>query len=1036
MITAGASQDRVPTSQDFLSQTQDASVDTLFQKVIFYLNPFLGAEKVAKLESSLCRHGAVMTTSSVDTRGASITTHIITDDLDFPDYKHAKARGIDIVKPEWVYRSIALNSLQDPSRFSADPYYIFSGVVLTTTGLPAYDRKLVREAVEKFGGSYVNGVTEDLTHLIALAATGDKYDYVMDNPELKIKVVLPTWFQLCCNMGCLFPENVYEFPDPPMQNPSFDPSQLEVASLGAPQLYSNSVKSVAAFLNSPSQGHGMFLDGLRIVLGEDLTMLPDLRTKFVEKIEYAGGIVLNNAGDFSKEDVDVVICRFRSGPLYTKASKDGKIVATADWLLHVLQTGAISSPKASLLHYPIPNEPIAGMSSLIITVSNYTGSIREYLKRLVQATGATYKPNLTSQASPDPTTHIICGNASGDKYEKGQEWNVKIVNHLWIEDCFQRWSMQSETQHRYTMFPPFNQLSLVFGSKISPESAEDWYLSAEDDEDITLVKHEEVEGVVKDIIKQDDPSLKRSQSPIPKVEASSKLTDVQPTSKSGPPIDRSSPPPTLTVSKHTVLQTRAKTSPVPNTRTPLSPPTLPSGTIASPSSTPIGPLAASTSDTFASPPPTAMSSPMKSKPKRAKETSPESIPTPGESPAPRSRMRGAAMAAATALKNLVPDMNNFQEELQNEKKASKKKKKTAIVDDAVEEDASDMEVDAESSKTTAASSSPPKRKRVSVAGEGRSSPIESDDDDNSTANSSRDEITLISKGPAKKVRRTTKAEKEKEVAAPVEAMETASSTQSGKKDAKQAIRYITTGLPKEPAAKQLKVLKSLGISPTTSIDRSTHLVAKGISRTEKFLVAVAQGKVIVHEDWLQACIDANSVLDENEYRIQDVENEEKFGMDLSQSLKIAREKRVFEDHVFYISPSVVPKPAALKTLVEAGGGRTSALLHTGLNFLKETIQKQKEREAQSESESRGSKGRGQSKAKGAKKSDGADHDEDNGEGEDEDEDKETIAVISCEDDREMWGPILEAKAHVYSHELIIQSILRQSVDLGATHALA
>lgn len=174
--------------------------------------------------------------------------------------------------------------------------------------------------------------------------------------------------------------------------------------------------------------------------------------------------------------------------------------------------------------------------------------------------------------------------------------------------------------------------------------------------------------------------------------------------------------------------------------------------------------------------------------------------------------------------------------------------------------------------------------------------------------------------------------------------------------------------------------------------------------------------------------------DENEYRIRDVENEEKFGMDLYQSLKIAREKRVFEDHVFYISPSVVPKPAALKTLVEAGGGRTSALLHTGLNFLKETIQKRKEKEVQTESEPRGPKGRDSTKSKGAKKNSSADNDEDNSE--DEDEVKETIAVISCDDDREMWGPILEAKAHVYSHELIIQSILRQSVDLGPTHALA
>lgn len=66
----------------------------------------------------------------------------------------------------------------------------------------------------------------------------------------------------------------------------------------------------------------MFLEGLRFVLAEDITMLPDLRTKFLEKIEHAGGTVLGNAKDYSKEDVDVVICRFRAGHLYTKVILD------------------------------------------------------------------------------------------------------------------------------------------------------------------------------------------------------------------------------------------------------------------------------------------------------------------------------------------------------------------------------------------------------------------------------------------------------------------------------------------------------------------------------------------------------------------------------------------------------------------------------------------------------------------------------------------------------------------------------------------
>lgn len=146
-------------------------------------------------------------------------------------------------------------------------------------------------------------------------------------------------------------------------------------------------------------------------------------------------------------------------------------------------------------------------------------------------------------------------------------------------------------------------------------------------------------------------------------------------------------------------------------------------------------------------------------------------------------------------------------------------------------------------------------------------------------------------------------------------------------------------------------------------------------------------------------------------------------MNLSESLERAQEKKVFENCVIYISPSTVPKLAALKTLVEAGGGKATALLQTGLGFLKDRIIKSNQRK-----EAAAKKG-----SKNRKKQETEDEDEDE---DDEEEDNEVLAVVSCEDDKDMWGPILDAGAQVYSHELIIFGILRQKLDLGRTHALA
>lgn len=144
-------------------------------------------------------------------------------------------------------------------------------------------------------------------------------------------------------------------------------------------------------------------------------------------------------------------------------------------------------------------------------------------------------------------------------------------------------------------------------------------------------------------------------------------------------------------------------------------------------------------------------------------------------------------------------------------------------------------------------------------------------------------------------------------------------------------------------------------------------------------------------------------------------------MDLYKSLDRARERPVFKDCVFYISPSTVPKLAALKTLTEAGGGKATALLQTGLGFLKEKIERKMKSSQDMDLDS--------GDVSGA---------DDNSSGDEDglrEKKNETLAVVSCEEDRDMWQPILATGAKVYSHELIITGILTQTLDLGTIHAL-
>ncbi|KAF9958739.1 hypothetical protein BGZ72_011038 [Mortierella alpina] len=1049
-----------------VSQDPDGVVDLLFQSVVFRLNEFLSRAKAGKLERALCSYGAMKAQAHLRRDGtrksnAPTTTHIITDDLDFQDYKNAAAEGIQVVTPEWVVQSIKRGKLQDPENFSADPTMIFSGKVFTTSGLPHYDRQLIANAVRDLGGSYVSQITPEVTHMIALASTGEKYDYIMAHPQLDIKVVLPHWFQACCNLKRLLPETMYLFPNPSMQDPDYTPDTAGAAQGHAPLLFSNSVKSVVSFLQSPSEHKSQFLTGHCIYMEDRLHIVPELRAKMEEKIKEAGGLVVD---EYSSDMVDIAICRFRSGAVYTNAYNDGKIIASIDWLFHVLRKGDLPSPKASLLHYPIPPRPIPGMSSFVITISNYTGAVREYLKRMILATGAIYRPTLSNKDAPIPTTHIICGNASGEKFEKGNDWNVKVVNHVWLEECFQTWALQSETKPRYSIFPVHHQLPLVFGAKISPESLDIWTKlddetsmrsGSRSEEDASKSETVATDGApVHDLpdraqvamTKERRPSQDRETLRAP-VALASENRGVQRMEGESSQDRETLAAPATPAKKNRGIQNEERESsqdrevlaaPVNEQDSPTAfddehddvpEPSSPKSIKKRP--TPVRKrrtsdttaLSSTTEDVHSAGPSVA----------NREKGSPTPLSSGRESPAAGGLRvlgkRGAAVEASKALQKIVPDMNEFQDELRDEKRASKNKRKkfSAAEEHRDEDESMDMDVDEASTVSSSRktqSSSPAKRKRPSLVNvEVQGTPARSEDDEaaNESETAANDPKSAI-----KKARRAGKFNKSAAGAVAAGHVEVAGGApEHGTAAGSQAsrvkhVRYISTGL-KEQSTKQVKALRALGIVPTTSVEKCTHLVAKNIARTEKFLVALAQGKTIVHEDWFQACIDANAILDESEYRIHDTENEDKFGMDLYKSLDKAREKPVFKDCVFYISPSTVPKLAALKTLTEAGGGKATALLQTGLGFLKEKIEKKKKSSQDMDLDS------------GAVS--GAD-DSSSGDEDDQREKKnETIAVVSCEEDRDMWQPILATGAKVYSHELIITGILTQTLDLGNVHAL-
>lgn len=432
---------------------------------------------------------------------------------------------------------------------------------------------------------------------------------------------------------------------------------------------------------------------------------------------------------------------------------------------------------------------------------------------------------------------MLFDSASGEKYAKGNEWNVKVVNHFWLEDCYLSWCMQSETKPRYGLFPPNSQLTEVFGTGLSPELIEEWTSPGVYEDVTTPDANEAGHGT-------------NSANTDPAVTAAGLLLEGMATGDDGHHSEQPEQEQPDKEQIRAVTRTTRQSSAAPTSLE----------DVEAHQSTP---------------------SPRKATPRRgsksagvtAMETSSSSH-TDNDSVMPGShspgsvrvvsRRRGAALEATKALQQIVPDMNEFQEELRDEKRR-KKKGKTAPIeaprdgDDSMDLDADETERLVNSRKTPI---SPTKRKRISMGTvEDPNTPVKSQDD---TGNESEDAVAGGLKTPVKKSRRTTKADREREAsvaaAESTATAETSEATTSGPISKFKHARYISTGLTKEPSAKQVKALKALGIVSTTAVDQCTHLVAKNVGRTEKFLTALAQGKTIVHEDWLQACIEANAII--------------------------------------------------------------------------------------------------------------------------------------------------------------------------------
>uniref|UniRef100_T1K2U0 PAX-interacting protein 1 n=1 Tax=Tetranychus urticae TaxID=32264 RepID=T1K2U0_TETUR len=173
-----------------------------------------------------------------------------------------------------------------------------------------------------------------------------------------------------------------------------------------------------------------------------------------ERLESCKKIVQKYGGEMENTYSDKcthVICETQQNPIVQQAIKEGKRCVTIFWLNDIIIEGRMRPPY-KIWHLPRTFDgDFLPCRDHIITLTNFEGTERVFVKELIKVTGAQYTNYLNHK-----NTIIICKKLEGPKFKKALQWDMPAVNLIWLQDILfghhnQALSALHKSQ-RYTKF--------------------------------------------------------------------------------------------------------------------------------------------------------------------------------------------------------------------------------------------------------------------------------------------------------------------------------------------------------------------------------------------------------------------------------------------------------------------------------------------------------------------------------------------------------------------------------------------------------
>ncbi|KAI4665638.1 uncharacterized protein J4E78_003100 [Alternaria triticimaculans] len=144
----------------------------------------------------------------------SDVTHLIVGSTDSAKYRYvAKSReDVKVLSPEWLeaLREVWMTGDDDLDMAALEKEYrmpTLAGLKICLTGFDNPDqRKTIQESVDANGAEYHGDLTKSVTHLIAAAPSGKKYEHALN---WRMKIVSLEWLEQSLERGMVLDETLY-----------------------------------------------------------------------------------------------------------------------------------------------------------------------------------------------------------------------------------------------------------------------------------------------------------------------------------------------------------------------------------------------------------------------------------------------------------------------------------------------------------------------------------------------------------------------------------------------------------------------------------------------------------------------------------------------------------------------------------------------------------------------------------------------------------------------------------------------------------